>query len=51
MQNAWIVPLLDQLLPYYSSSRVHNAGSSAAALQLIAGGPDVTNVWLNPNTP
>jgi peptide/nickel transport system substrate-binding protein len=51
MKNAWMVPLLDQLSPYYSSSRVHNAGSTAVAFEPNIGGPDVTNVWLNPNTP
>jgi len=51
MSNAVIVPLLNQLQAYYSSSRVHNAGSSAIAFQPNIGGPDVTNVWLNPSTP
>ena len=51
MSNAVIVPLLNQLQAYYSSSRVHNAGSSAIAFEPNIGGPDITNVWLNPSTP
>jgi peptide/nickel transport system substrate-binding protein len=51
MKNAVIVPLLNQLQAYYSSTRVHNAGSSAIAFQPNIGGPDVTNVWLSPSTP
>jgi peptide/nickel transport system substrate-binding protein len=51
MHNAVFVPLLNQLFPYYSSARVHNAGSSAIAFQPNIGAPDITNVWLSPNTP
>jgi peptide/nickel transport system substrate-binding protein len=51
MKNAWIVPLLDGQFPYFSSTRVHNVGSSAIAMQPNIGGPDLTNLWLNPNTP
>lgn len=49
MKNAVFVPLLNQLLPYYSSKRVHNVGSSA----VVYGpnyGPDITNMWLNPSS-
>jgi len=45
MKNAVFVPLLNQLLPYYSSKRVHNLGSKA----IVYGpnyGPDVTNMWV-----
>lgn len=51
MKNAWLVPMLDQQFPYYSSTRVHNAGATAIAMQPNIGDPDITNVWLNPNTP
>jgi len=50
MHNAVIVPLLNQLQAYYSSTRVHNAGSSSIAFQPNIGGPDITNVWLSPST-
>ncbi len=46
MKNAWIVPLTDQQAPYYSSSRVHNPGSTAIAYQPNIGGPDITNIWV-----
>jgi len=51
MQDAVIVPLLSQQLPYYSSARVHNAGSTAVAAQPNIGEADITNVWLSPSTP
>jgi peptide/nickel transport system substrate-binding protein len=51
MANAIIVPLCDGLAPFYSSARVHNAGSSAIIYAPNIGGPDITNVWLNPNKP
>ncbi len=47
MKNAWIVPLLSQQLPNYSSTRVHNAGSTAIVVAPNIGGPDITNVWLS----
>ncbi len=46
MKNAVFVPLLNQLLPYYSSKRVHNVGSSP----VVYGpnyGPDITNMWVS----
>ena len=46
MQNAWIVPLLDQQAPYYSSTRVHNPDSTAIAFQPNIGDPDITNIWI-----
>ena len=51
MKDSVIVPLLSQYIPYYSSTRVHNAGSSAVVSLPTIGDPDMTNVWLNPNTP
>jgi peptide/nickel transport system substrate-binding protein len=51
LKEAVIVPLLSYQPPYYSSKRVWNAGSSAIVWQPNIGGPDITNVWLNPNTP
>ncbi len=51
MQNAVIVPLTDGQAPYYSSKRVQNAGSTAVVYAPNIGGPDITNVWLNPNKP
>ena len=51
LQQAILVPLLSYQPPYYSSKRVWNPGSSAIVWQPNIGGPDITNVWLNPNTP
>jgi peptide/nickel transport system substrate-binding protein len=51
MGGAYIVPLGDGQAPFYSSKRVHNAGSSAIVYAPNIGGPDLTNVWLSPNTP
>jgi peptide/nickel transport system substrate-binding protein len=51
MRNAVIVPLDDGQAPFYSSKRVHNKGSSAIIYAPNIGGPDITNVWLNPATP
>jgi peptide/nickel transport system substrate-binding protein len=51
MKDAVMVPLLAQQYPYYSSARVHNAGSTAVAFQPNIGNADITNVWLSPNTP
>ncbi len=45
-----IVPLLSQQFPYYSSTRVHNVGSTAIAMQPNIGDPDITNLWLNPTS-
>ncbi len=49
--GAYIVPLGDGQAPFYSSARVQNAGSSAIVYAPNIGGPDITNVWLNPNKP
>ena len=51
MQNAVIVPLGDGQAPFFSSKRVQNAGSTAVVYAPNIGGPDITNVWLNPNKP
>jgi peptide/nickel transport system substrate-binding protein len=51
MANAVIVPLGDGQAPFYSSARVQNAGSTAIVYAPNIGGPDITNVWLNPNKP
>jgi peptide/nickel transport system substrate-binding protein len=51
MSNAVIVPLCDEQAPFYSSDRVHNFGSSAVIYAPNIGGPDITNVWLDPNKP
>lgn len=50
MSNAVIVPLCDGLAPFYSSKRVENVapGSTAVIYQPNIGGPDITNVWINP---
>ena len=50
MKDAVIVPLLSQQYPYYSSTRVHNEGSSAIVFQPNIGDPDITNLWLNPTS-
>ena len=51
MQNAVIVPLCDGQAPFYTSARVQNAGSTAVTYAPNIGGPDITNIWLNPNKP
>ena len=51
MKDAAIVPLAGAELPGYSSARVQNAGSSAITFAPNIGTPDITNVWLNPNSP
>jgi len=51
MKDAVIVPLGDGQAPFYSSARVQNKGSTAIVYAPNIGGPDYTNVWLNPNKP
>ncbi len=51
MKNAVIVPLCDGQAPFYTSARVQNAGSTAVTYAPNIGGPDITNIWLNPNKP
>ena len=51
MQNAVIVPLAEEQAPSYTSARVQNAGSSAVVFAPNIGEVDLTNIWLNPNTP
>jgi peptide/nickel transport system substrate-binding protein len=50
MKDAVIVPLLSEQYPYFSSTRVHNAGSTAIVFQPNIGDPDITNMWLNPTS-
>ena len=47
MKNAWIVPMISQQQTNYSSSRVHNAGSTAIVVAPNIGGADITNVWVS----
>ena len=49
LKDVVIVPLLSQQFPYFSSTRVHNAGATAIVMQPNIGDPDITNVWLNAN--
>jgi peptide/nickel transport system substrate-binding protein len=51
MKNAVIVPLGDGQAPFYSSARVQEAGTTPIVYAPNIGGPDITNVWLNPNKP
>ena len=50
LKDVVIVPLLSQQFPYFSSTRVHNVGSTAIAYQPNIGDPDITNLWLNPTS-
>jgi len=52
MKDAAIVPVLDAYIPQYASSRVHSAtGFGTANFNVNLTGPDLTNIWLNPNHP
>ncbi len=46
MKAAVVVPLISQQFPLYSSSRVHQAGSTSAVFSPTIGDADVTNVWV-----
>jgi peptide/nickel transport system substrate-binding protein len=46
MKAAVIVPLISQQFPLFSSSRVHEAGSTNAVFSPTIGDPDITNVWV-----
>jgi len=50
LKDVVIVPLLTQQFPYFSSTRVHNMGSTAIVMQPNIGDPDITNLWLNPTS-
>jgi peptide/nickel transport system substrate-binding protein len=50
LKDVVIVPMLSDQAPFFSSTRVHNLGSTAIAYQPNIGGPDITNVWLNPTS-
>jgi hypothetical protein len=45
------VPALEAYIPQYASGRVHSAGLDTAGFPPGITGPDITNVWLNPNHP
>jgi peptide/nickel transport system substrate-binding protein len=49
MANAVIVPLCDGQAPFFTSARVHEAGTTAVVYAPDIGGPDITNVWLSPS--
>jgi peptide/nickel transport system substrate-binding protein len=52
MQQVAVVPLIDQYVPQFASSRVHSAtGDGTANFSEQLTGPDITNIWLNPNHP
>lgn len=51
LKDAAFVPVLDAYIPQYASSRVHSAGSTSANFNVNLTGPDITNIWLNPNHP
>jgi peptide/nickel transport system substrate-binding protein len=51
MKAAAFVPVMDAYIPQYASSRVHSAGSATANFNVNLTGPDITNIWLNPNHP
>jgi peptide/nickel transport system substrate-binding protein len=51
LKEAAFVPVLDAYIPQYASSRVHSAGSTSANFNVNLTGPDLTNIWLNPNHP
>jgi peptide/nickel transport system substrate-binding protein len=51
LRDAVIVPVIDAYIPQYASSRVHSAGLPTANFNVNLTGPDITNVWLNPDHP
>jgi peptide/nickel transport system substrate-binding protein len=52
MQQVVITPLDDQYSPQIATSRVHSAtGFGTANFNTGITGNDLTNIWLNPNTP
>jgi peptide/nickel transport system substrate-binding protein len=46
MKQAPVIPLTSQQFPLFSSSRVHEAGSTNAIFSPTIGDPDITNVWV-----
>jgi peptide/nickel transport system substrate-binding protein len=47
-----IIPLIDQYVVQFASGRVHSAtGDGTANVSEQISGPDITNIWLNPNHP
>lgn len=52
MKDAAIIPLIDQYVAQYASSRVHSAaGAGTENFSEAITGPDLTSIWLNPNHP
>jgi peptide/nickel transport system substrate-binding protein len=51
LRDAVIVPVIDAYIPQYASSRVRSAGLPTANFNVNLTGPDITNIWLNPNHP
>ncbi len=52
MKDVASVPLIDQYIAQYASSRVHSAaGDGTANFNEGITGPDLTSIWLNPNHP
>lgn len=52
MKDAAIVPLIDQYVAQYASSRVRSAaGAGTENFSEAITGPDLTSIWLNPNHP
>ncbi len=52
MKDVASVPLIDQYIAQYASSRVHSAaGDGTENFNEGITGPDITSIWLNPNTP
>src|SRR5579859_680806 len=52
MQQVAVVPLIDQYVAQFASSRVHSVpGDGTASFSEQLTGPDLTDIWLNPNHP
>jgi peptide/nickel transport system substrate-binding protein len=51
MRDAVIVPVIDSYIAQYASSRVHSAGLPTMNYNVNLTGPDITNIWLNPDHP
>jgi peptide/nickel transport system substrate-binding protein len=52
MRDVAVIPLIDQYSAQFASSRVHSAtGDGTANFSEQITGPDITNIWLDPNHP
>jgi peptide/nickel transport system substrate-binding protein len=51
LKDAVIVPVIDAYIPQYASSRVRSAGLPTANFNVNLTGPDITNIWLDPDHP